>query len=163
MPLSPTNWIPAWFHGRCFFVLMVVVGFAGCQPNAPRFDPAAERAAIRAVLDEQVAAWNAGDLERFMDGYVQTDSLRFASGGSVRYGWATTLERYQSSYPDRAAMGTLAFEQIAIRVLSPEWAMVFGAWRLDREQDAPSGLFTLIFQRRAEGWRIVHDHTSSAS
>jgi uncharacterized protein (TIGR02246 family) len=141
---------------------MAAAGSAGCQADAPRFDPAAERTAIRAVLDEQVAAWNAGDLERFMAGYAQTDSLRFASGGSVRHGWTTTLERYQSSYPDRAAMGTLSFEQIDIRVLSPEWAMVFGAWRLDREQDAPNGLFTLVFQRRAAGWRIVHDHTSSA-
>lgn len=163
MPISITNWIPARPQRHRWLVLIVAIALAGCQSSGPDFDPAAEKAAIRAVLADQVAAWNAGDLERFMAGYAQTDSLRFASGGSVRHGWATTLERYRKSYPDRAAMGTLAFEQLDIRVLAPEWAMVFGRWQLDRADDAPSGLFTLMFQRRAEGWRIVHDHTSSAS
>ncbi len=160
--MSLANWIPAWRWQRSHLSVVALVLLIGCQPTESRFDPSAECAAIRAVLQDQVAAWNDGDLERFMAGYARTDSLRFASGGTVRRGWATTLDRYRASYPDRAAMGRLSFEQLDIRVLSPQWAMVFGTWRLEREQDAPHGLFTLIFNRRADGWRIVHDHTSSA-
>ena len=150
-----------------FLLLMLIAGvWAGCAsaPPSEAFDPAAERQAIREVLQQQVEAWNAGNIERFMDGYAQADSLRFASGGQVRRGWTTTLERYRQSYPDRKAMGTLSFGQIDVQVLAPTWAMVFGVWRLERKKDAPNGLFTLIFRKNESGaWRIVHDHTSSAA
>ncbi len=148
--------------------LLVVAGLSLTACTAPATDsmvrtPSAPEAAeaIRAVLDAQVAAWNRGSVRAFMDGYARTDSLRFASGGNVRTGWQTTLEGYERSYPDAAAMGTLRFDSLDVRVLSPQWAEVFGRWRLERADDAPNGLFTLLFEKRAEGWRIVHDHTSS--
>ena len=151
-------------------VLLLLVGSAACAPGRrppPNFQPetdySAERDAIREVLRRQVAAWNAGDLGDFMAGYAQTDSLRFASGGTVRRGWQMTLERYQQTYPDRTAMGTLAFSDLDVRVLSDEAAYVFGRWRLTRAEDAPGGLFTLVFAQQPSGaWRIVHDHTSAA-
>ena len=115
------------------------------------------------MLSTQVAAWNRGDIEAFMDGYARTDSLRFASRASVYRGWSAALERYQTTYPDRAAMGTLAFSHLDIQVLAPQSALVFGRWQLTRANDTPNGLFTLLVERRADGWRIVHDHTSSAS
>jgi ketosteroid isomerase-like protein len=143
-------------------VLAVLLSACGAPPSESDTDSNPEQE-IRNVLDEQVAAWNDGSLADFMDGYWQSDSLRFASGGNIRTGWDETLAAYERGYPDRAAMGTLAFGDLDIRVLSPEWAMVFGQWELEREQDRPSGLFTLLMQRRAEGWRVVHDHTSSAN
>ncbi len=137
---------------------------AGCRPAAPpaAFDQAADEAAIRAVLQQQQDAWNRGDVDAFMDGYARTDSLRFASGGAVQQGWQATLERYHRAYPDRAAMGTLSFELRQVRVLSQRWAFVFGAYALERADDRPTGLFTLLFEKRPEGWRVVHDHTSAA-
>ncbi len=137
---------------------------AGCRPAAPpaAFDQAADEAAIRAVMQQQQDAWNRGDVDAFMDGYARTDSLRFASGGAVQQGWQATLERYHRAYPDRAAMGTLSFELRQVRVLSPRWAFVFGAYALERADDRPTGLFTLLFEKRPEGWRVVHDHTSAA-
>jgi ketosteroid isomerase-like protein len=148
---------------------MLLIATAGCQPSsdasstATGTDRSAVRDSVRALLDRQVRAWNQGDIEGFMAGYAQTDTLRFASGGTVRTGWQTTLERYRSAYPDRAAMGRLVFDRLEIEVLAPRWVSVFGAWRLDRAEDAPQGLFTLLVHRTADGWRIVHDHTSSAS
>lgn len=162
------------FRRRCrrsaFYLILgsmwgvILFGLAACggASSSESFDAAAEETAIRQLLQRQVEAWNRGDLERFMEGYVHSDSLRFASGARVRRGWTATLERYRKSYPDRAAMGTLTFDQLDVRVLSPQWATVFGAWRLERENDAPHGLFTLLLKRRAGRWRIVHDHTSSA-
>ena len=120
-------------------------------------------AEIRAVLDAQVAAWNEGSVRGFMEGYAQTEDLRFASGGTVRTGWQATLEGYERGYPDGAAMGTLRFDSLDVKVLAPTWAVVFGRWRLDRSEDTPNGLFTLLFERRPEGWRVVHDHTSSSN
>ncbi len=145
-------------------LLLAACCCAGCRPAGPpaAFDQAADEAAIRAVLQQQQDAWNRGDVDAFMDGYARTDSLRFASGGAVQQGWQATLERYHRAYPDRAAMGTLSFELRQVRVLSQRWAFVFGAYALERADDRPTGLFTLLFEKRPEGWRVVHDHTSAA-
>jgi hypothetical protein len=117
--------------------------------------------AVRALLDDQVAAWNRGDVEGFMAGYWQSDGLRFASGGDVTHGWNATLERYRVRYPDAAAMGRLSFVDIDVEPLGAEHALAFGRYVLERDADRPTGLFTLLLERRPEGWRIVHDHTSA--
>lgn len=117
---------------------------------------------ICAVLSAQQAAWNAGDIRGFMQGYWQSESLRFASGGTVTTGWETTLQRYLARYPSDAAMGELAFTGVDIDQLAADSAIAFGRWQLLRENDAPSGLFTLVFRRIEGEWVIVHDHTSSA-
>lgn len=151
---------------RRFTFLLCLLAMSCATPRAsleaPAFDADREADAIRGVMAAQQAAWNAGDIPAFMDGYLRSDSLRFASGGTVRHGWQATLDGYLNGYPDRAAMGTLTFDLIEVRVLSSEWATVFGRWHLQREADAPSGLFTLLFRQTPDGWRIVSDHTSSA-
>ncbi|MFM1767581.1 MAG: hypothetical protein RJA22_110 [Verrucomicrobiota bacterium] len=134
---------------------------AGCatRPSAPAGDGTA---AIRAVLEEQARAWNDGSIERFMQGYARRDDIRFASGGDVERGWQPVFARYVKKYGDRAAMGRLTFSDLEITPLSTDAAVVLGRWRLQRAQDEPSGLFTLVFRQFPEGWRIVHDHTSAA-
>ena len=118
---------------------------------------------IKSVLSAQAEAWNKGDIEDYMAGYQESDSLRFASGGNVSYGWETTMNRYKKGYPDIATMGTLVFSDIDIRIISDDAALVFGKWELERDADHPWGLFTLLFRKTDKGWRIVHDHTSSAN
>lgn len=145
-------------------VLVLTLSFTACAPAiapSPPFAPADEDS-ILSVLGAQVEAWNEGSIRGFMDGYARTDTLRFASGGTVRRGWQAALDGYERGYPDRAAMGTLRFDSLDVLGIAPDWAVVFGRWHLQREADAPSGLFTLVLNKRPEGWRIVHDHTSSA-
>jgi len=120
-------------------------------------------AAIRAVLDAQAAAWNRGDIEGFMDGYARSDSIVFVSGDNVTRGWQTVLDRYKKGYDTREKMGTLEFSDLEIKVLSKDAAVALGSWQLTRAADKPHGRFTLIFRRAGKDWRIVHDHTSSAS
>ena len=129
----------------------------------PSFDAAVEENAIRSLLDIQIADWNEGDIDAFMTGYWQSDSLRFASGNAFRQGWQETLERYKTSYPDKANMGELSFELYEVNVLSADAAMVFGRFNLKREAELGdlTGLFTLIFRKHDSGWKIVHDHTSA--
>jgi beta-aspartyl-peptidase (threonine type) len=133
----------------------------GCQslPMRNNTQPGIE---IRAALEEQVRAWNAGDLSRFMSIYARSDQTRFASGGEVSTGWQTVYDRYQKRYGTGASMGTLAFSDIQVTPLEKD-ALVFGHWRLQRNTEVSSGLFTLLFRQTPEGWRIVHDHTSSAT
>ncbi len=129
-------------------------------PPVPGTD--AIRADVRAVLDAQVEAWNRGDVRGFMNGYARHDSLVFISGGTLRRGWQDNLYAYMRNYPDQAAMGTLSFENIHIRPLTPDYALVYGTWHLRRADDEPLGLFSLLFHLTDDGWRIMHDHTSAA-
>lgn len=117
---------------------------------------------IRLVLDNQTAAWNRGDIEGYMQGYVKGESLRFASGGNIENGWQPTFERYQKRYPDRAAMGTLITEDFEVNVIDADDALVFGSWELRRDGDNPSGLYTLHLRKIKGEWLVVSDHTSSA-
>jgi ketosteroid isomerase-like protein len=118
---------------------------------------------IRAVMNAQVAAWNRGDIDGFMAGYVRSDKLEFVSGGKITRGWQTVRDRYHRKYGSRDKMGTLKFSDIKVRMLEPHLALVLGRWELAREKDRPHGSFTLTFRRQPEGWRIVHDSTDSSS
>jgi ketosteroid isomerase-like protein len=115
---------------------------------------------IRSVMDKQVAAWNAGDIDGFMAGYWRSPDLIFISGDTVTRGWQTTLDRYKKGYDSRAKMGVLTFSDIEVKLLSRDAAVVLGSWSLAREKDNPHGKFTLTFRKLKEGWRIVMDHTS---
>lgn len=124
--------------------------------------PAETEWAIRKVLDDQVAAWNAKDLNAFMKGYWESDKLSFFSGNSKTAGWKATLERYQKRYQGEGKeMGRLTFDELSIERLGDDHALVRGRFRLQLTNDAPTGIFTLIFRRTPAGWKIVHDHTSS--
>jgi len=115
---------------------------------------------ILRVMDAQVAAWNAGNIEGFMDGYWKSEKLVFVSGETVTKGWQPTIDRYKKKYDSRAKMGTLAFSDLEVNVLSKDAAAVLGSWALARAGDNPKGKFTLLFRRFKDGWKIVHDHTS---
>ena len=117
---------------------------------------------IRAVIQAQQKAWNGGDVDAFMNGYAREESTTFVSEDTVRRGWETVRARYKEKYSDRAKMGTLAFSELEINVLSNDSAVVLGRWHLQRANDQPHGRFTLIFRRTKDGWKIVHDHTSAA-
>lgn len=146
MKTSPLLWV-------VFTAVSVLAG----EPSAARIADE-----ITTVLTTQAAAWNRGDIDGFMQVYLQTDELRFASGGTITRGWRATLERYKKRYPDKTAMGTLAFTDIEVTSLAPDAAIAFGHWKLTREKDTPNGLFTLTLRKTPEGWRIIQDHTSSA-
>ncbi len=118
---------------------------------------------ILSIVNRQINGWNEGNIEAFMDGYRRSDSLRFASGGEVTYGWQTMLRRYRNNYPTKELMGTLSFSDVSVDVIADDAAVVFGRWKLVRSQDSPEGLFTLLFKKESETWRIVHDHTSSGN
>jgi len=116
---------------------------------------------LRELLAAQADAWNRGDIEGFMAGYWKSDQLSFSGTNGVTRGWQGLDDRYHRVYPNRAAMGHLAFSDLEITPLGPDAAMILGRWRLDREADHPGGVFTLIARRFPEGWRIIHDHTSA--
>ncbi len=140
--------------------VLLAAALAGGCCAARRFERA-DRAAVAAVLERQRVAWNRGDLAAYMDGYARSADLVFTSAGQVRRGWEDTMRRYRTRYGgDRAGMGQLAFEILGLQPVGADGAVVLGRWRLTGTPNAGSGVFSVVLERRPEGWRIVHDHTS---
>jgi len=123
-----------------------------------------EERAIEKVLRKQQQAWNRHDLEGFMAGYWNSPQLTFFSSAQEHDGWQATLDRYLATYASPGhEMGTLEFSGLRVEVLGRQAAFVRGAWKLTMSQGkTPHGLFTLVFRKFPEGWKIVHDHTSAA-
>lgn len=142
--------------------LLVTAGSASGQLIAQTRTPRYAKAAIRAVLDAQRDAWNRGDLEGYMDGYDRSPRTELVGGDTITRGWQTVLDRYKKNYNSREKMGVLTFSDVEITMLSKDAALVLGRWHLKRANDEPHGTFTLLFRKAKAGWRIVHDHSSSA-
>jgi uncharacterized protein (TIGR02246 family) len=129
-----------------------------CLIPSARADDAAD---IRKVLDEQVAAWNKGDLIGFMKGYWNSKDLTFVSGKDMTRGWQETLDRYKKRYQSEGKeMGRLAFADVTVRDLAPGVALITGKWELTLSKETVGGRYTLVMKKLDEGWRIIHDHTS---
>ncbi len=116
--------------------------------------------AVKKVLDTQVAAWNRGDIEAFMQGYWKSEKMLFISGNNVSRGWQAAFDRYKKGYATKEKMGTLSFSELEIEVLSKTSALVIGRFTLVRTKDKPTGMFTLVFRKIGKNWRIIVDHTS---
>jgi ketosteroid isomerase-like protein len=142
--------------------LLATAGVALAPP--PETAPNDGKAAVETVLRTQQAAWNHHDLDGFMAGYWNSAELTFFSGGKQTMGWQATLDRYRTTYNSPGhQMGTLEFSGLRIEMLGTEAAFVRGSWHLTMSDGKnPHGLFTLVFRKFPEGWKIVHDHTSVA-
>lgn len=116
---------------------------------------------IKIVLDDSEKGWNSGNLEQYMECYHKSEKMRFAGNGTFNFGWENTLKRYKKGYPDKASMGKLSFSDVDITVISNDAALMFGRWTLKYPGKERTGLYTLILRKFPEGWRIVHDHSSS--
>lgn len=139
--------------------------FAGAvwiaKVSAAADDRPSDRAAITKILEAQQTNWNQGNVDAFLEGYWRSADLTFSGSGGIARGWDGVQARYKKNYPDRAAMGQLDFSGLEFRFLGPDAALVLGHWHLARAQGDVGGVFSLVWQRFPEGWRIVHDHTSA--
>ncbi|MFN5034594.1 MAG: YybH family protein [Bacteroidota bacterium] len=128
--------------------------------NSTGFTQDRNALAILDLLDTQTAAWNKGDLQGFMKGYWENDSLRFIGKSGITYGWSNTLANYKRGYPDTAAMGKLNFTILVVKKLSPRYYEVVGKWYLKRSIGDASGHYTLLLRKIKGSWVIVSDHSS---
>ena len=146
--------------------LMLFPAMAGAQAAGGK---RADEAAIRAVLEAQVAAWNRGDIPAFMASYEDSLETTFVGTASVNKGYDKVLERYKQSYSTKDQMGTLTFKDLDIRLLPTaagvtEYAVVTGKFHLDRTAKGTAtkddGIFSLVWRKGPDGWKILLDHTA---
>jgi ketosteroid isomerase-like protein len=148
---------------RSTFILSSLIFLCALSAPAQNYQFTTELE-VRQVLQRQQEAWNRHDLESFMSGYWKSPELTFFSGARISSGWQATIERYRKTYQNEGReMGKLEFSDLNIEGLSSDSAFVRGAWHLSMsDAKTPHGLFTLIFRKFPDGWKIIHDHTSAA-
>ena len=134
------------------------------QPGSKEPPPPEGQNEIYQVLMQQQDAWNRHDLDGFMTGYHKSKNLTFFSGANERKGWEETMSRYRATYTAPGhEMGKLEFSELHIEWLCSDSAFVLGQWHLTMSDGkTPHGLFTLVFRKFPDGWKIIHDHTSAA-
>ena len=152
---------------------LVLLGVAGCEP-APEAEPTAQQtvadqdeeiARITEMLNSSAEAWSAGDLDGFMDDYWNDPDLTFSGSTGVTRGWEGVRERYLRTYwAPGATRDSLRFEDLEVRMLGDTHALVLGRYVLHQpETDTANatGFYSLVLWKTADGWKIVHDHTSA--
>jgi ketosteroid isomerase-like protein len=157
MPKKQVRWITS---GAALILLFAIGLRTGRQAKAAE-GREKDQSAITAVLNAQQAAWNRGDVDAFLVGYWHSPELTFSGRNGVSRGWDGVMARYKKNYPDRAAMGQLDFSELDFHFLGSDAALVLGHWHLKRDKGDIGGVFSLVWQRFPDGWKIIHDHTSA--
>lgn len=139
--------------------LLVVSLFFSCSTSKRISNSSAEES-IKAVMQMQEQAWSDGDVHQFMEGYWKSENLSFVGRSGINKGWQTTLDNYIKGYPTKDAMGELTFEILEMNRISSDAYHMIGRYTIVRDEDTPTGLFTLIWKYIDGGWVIVSDHTS---
>lgn len=137
---------------RCILVLAMALPLMG----------ASEEAAVKKVLDDQVKAWNREDLDEFVKGYLNSPDITFV-GKTVSRGHQGVLDRYRANYGDKQRMGTLRFDEVEVKMLGNDHALILGKFALDRTAAGggpASGRYSLVARKTKDGWKLIHDHTS---
>ena len=114
---------------------------------------------LEAALQATAAAWNGGDIDGFMAPYAPAATYMTAAG---LIGVDAMRARYLAKYftgakPDQQ----LRFDQVDVRALGTEHALMTGRYTLTGGgKPDQTGRFSLVWMRSAQGWRILHDHSS---
>ena len=134
-------------------VLLVISGYAATAQSK-------DEQQISRMLADQVNEWNKGNIEGYMHGYWQSDSLLFIGSKGPRYGYDVTLKRYKEAYPDEAHMGKLTSTITSMQQLSKDYYFIVGKWALKRTAGDVDGSYTLLLRKIKGQWVIVCDHSS---
>lgn len=146
--------------------LLAAAMLSACSAPAARVAPVPDAARLRDTLAAQfarsAAAWNGGELDRFVGDYARDSLTGFVSRGHVHHGYDWIRQNYAPSFAPGARRDSLRFEEFEVRPLGSAVALVTARFVLFREgRTTASGPFTLVMERRPDGWKILHDHTSS--
>ncbi|MFO7915504.1 MAG: nuclear transport factor 2 family protein [Candidatus Krumholzibacteriales bacterium] len=139
------------------YIILLLAVLAACAETVE--EPAEARREITEILGSQKDSWNNGDLEGYMDYYLDSENLTFHSGSRLIRGWESLNSMYRRNYSGEK-MGVLDFSEVKINILSQDASYVIGAWEVALPDTIRKGRFTLILRKLDGEWRIVHDHSS---
>ena len=150
-------------------ILLLALSFVACQARGrattaptPRSEQATLTKQMVAQFERAAADWNRGDLDGFLSDYARESTTTFVDGRRARHGFDFIRDNYTRWFAPNARRDSLHFEELEARRLSPTLALVTARFILERDgATTGSGPFTLVMEKRPDGWKILHDHSSS--
>lgn len=115
---------------------------------------------VLSVMNQSASEWNRGDIKAFLNNYNRSENTIYVSTSIIK-GFENIKNRYLEKYSDQKKMGKLSVKIHEVKKLAYNYILVIGNWHLVREQlpDA-DGVFTLLFEKIGNDWKIIVDHTS---
>ena len=139
------------------FLIFLLLTFSVCGQTRISLK---DSISIVKVLKFQEDAWNEGNINKFMEGYLKSEKIVFTGSSGSIYGWEETKKRYLNNYSNRTLMGNLKFKIINFQKLSENIIQMQGSFYLKREIGDSKGFFSLIWKKENKKWFIISDHTS---
>ncbi len=115
------------------------------------------------VLNAQERAWNQGKIDAYLSGYKNGGDLLFIADGKVTRGFDQLQLDYRRNYATKESMGVLTFSELEPHVVSENFGVVIGKYHIDRNKKMGGpgdGMFSLLFEKTDQGWKIVVAHTT---
>ena len=145
------------------FIFIHVISFFQLSNNQFMNINQKDSLGIMQVMKSQERAWNNGDIDLFMNGYIKSSQLVFSGKSGPVYGWDETRERYFNNYTNTDIMGQLKFNVSKIQSISSDIAFLIGEYYLKRSTQDSCGHFTLVWKKINGNWLSISDHTSAAN
>ena len=145
------------FRRKTVLAAMALIAAAPVHAEAP-----APEAEIRSVIADMEAAWNRGDFQGYMRGFLNPGVV-FVSRGQFQRDWQGTLDHYVRDYggaPERR--GTLHFYDIKVEMLAPDAAQLISRYHLDRAESPQYGINTRLMRKVGGRWVIALNHVSAS-
>lgn len=145
--------------GSFIFLIFFMFQFSYSQMQLK----AKDSLAIISILTKQEKAWNEGDINQFMEGYLESPKIVFSGANGPRYGWEAIKQRYLKTYPNKTQMGHLTFTILSMQQWTPNFVILEGKYNLERTVGDASGYFSLGWLRENGKWYMVNDHTTASN
>lgn len=130
------------------------------DPSPTALDPARLTEVLDLQFQQARDAWNRGDLDAFLTLYAE--DATFVDGRRPQRGIAWIRANHTPAFAPGASRDSLEIKELTARPLSTTLALVTARYVLYRgAQTTQSGPFTVIMEERTDGWKILHDHSSS--
>ena len=146
---------------KAFLIITTVLTLSACKTqkiSSSNYE--ASKTEITTMLLQTARDWSNGDLEKFMNGYIKSDNLKFVGRSGITYGWQQTLDNYRKGYPTKDHTGTLTFNLLEFDQLANDVFLVIGEFHLKRTVGDADGMFSIILKRINGEWKIIADHSS---
>jgi len=140
------------------FLFAVILLAVSTIPAQTRPDALAD---VKAALDAQVTAWNAGALDMAMSAYHDSPEMLWVNRGGIRKGFEPVRAAYRRDLGDRSRMGTYSYEPLHIERISRDCVYFVIKWKIELNgRTTMGGVSSLVWKRINRKWVIAAEHAS---
>ena len=139
------------------FVLTPACGSVVAQQPDQLYTASKLQLDVTKVILAQQAAWNTGDLDRYVSFYKDAPDTEAILAGPT-LGLSAIRTAYHTNFPNRDAIGAIENSEVVVRALGNNFALATGKYHLMRSKKAGGdalGTFTQIFEKTDDGWKII--------